>query len=358
MEEKVSSTRNAPESLQHQDVTTDEPAPEETPPATDALPEEETDSFTMHPIGTIRSIYRLCVGTPRQGLLAPQARGRIELTVDNALDMVDGLEHYSHIWIVFIFHLNTPSKKKITKIAPPALGDGQKVGVLATRSPHRASRIGMTLAQLDRVQVIGKDKAKQQKQRVVLHISGLDLVDGTPVLDLKPYVPTYDSIPNPDALKVPSWVSGGLATKRPVQISTAAQQELQDILEENPTALEFYGPHCGEASVATTGQVLTTAIEQVLAVDVRSEWQTKKARQGNSQADRAARVKNVLTPAVPSNSTAVSRSQLLCTQQLDNLLIHYSVDAPSSSNRAASQGSGAEDVVTVHSIQLLLTASF
>ncbi|KAI2500287.1 hypothetical protein MHU86_14167 [Fragilaria crotonensis] len=203
---------------------------------------DEQKNIVSFPIGVVRSIYRLCVGTPRQGLLAPHARGRIELTCENANDMVDGLEGFSHIWIVFWFHLNTNTKSTSSssstntnnsnsttrppaapsKIAPPALG-GKKVGVLATRSPHRSNPIGITLCKLDSIMTIGGGpKGKGQTttksgQRVILNISGLDLVDGTPVLDIKPYVPNYDSIGD-EELRLPPWVSGGLETKRPVHI--------------------------------------------------------------------------------------------------------------------------------------------
>jgi tRNA-Thr(GGU) m(6)t(6)A37 methyltransferase TsaA len=339
-------------------------------------------SFVATPIGQVRSIYRLCVGTPRQGLLAPNARGRIELTGN--VDVVDGLEQFSHIWIVFLFHLNTTSsscsnttqQRKIpSKIAPPALG-GKKVGVLATRSPHRGNPIGMTLCQLDSIDIVKNKKNKDSDKKfptVILHISGLDLVDGTPVLDIKPFVPHYDSVPQGGAgLKVPSWVSGGLATKRQVVISEAARSELFSLLEVTPDALDFYGPHCGDESIDETIEELVPCIEQVLAVDVRSAWQTKKARGGKSQADRAKRVQNVidkttsaggsssasadstsLTVVTSDSSSNESPAAALCTQQLDNLLIYYSLDKPEETDRDTSEGSGAEDIVTVHSFQLL-----
>ena len=137
-----------------------------------STPTEDAGSGTAgivsaKPIGVVRSVYRLCVGTPRQGLLSPQSRGRIELTVENASDMVDGLEGFSHIWILFVFHLNTvPKNHKSppTKIAPPALG-GHKVGVLATRSPHRYNPMGMTLCKLDSISIVGGGSNKKTKTK-------------------------------------------------------------------------------------------------------------------------------------------------------------------------------------------------
>ena len=299
----------------------------------------QTDGLLVKPIGVVRSIYRLCVGTPRQGLLAPNAHGRIELNGLTA-HAVDGLENFSHIWIVFIFHLNTQAKNSNripTKIAPPALG-GKKVGVFATRSPHRNNPIGMTLCKLDSI-----TKPTKNNNKTFLNVSGLDLVDGTPVLDIKPYVPHYDSVPE-DQLRLPSWVSEGLATRRPVNIEAEALHALENILTENPSALQFYGGD-GQSIDAIMEQV-TNCIAEVLSIDVRSAWQTKKAREGKFQAERVGRVQGEYDDKDSGDETNE------CTQQLDNLMIHYTVSRPDSQNRDASEGSGAEDIVSVHSIQL------
>lgn len=306
--------------------------------------EDILDGLLVKRIGTIRSIYRLCVGTPRQGLLAPNARGCIELEKlgdSSTASSVSGLEGYSHIWILFVFHLNTKSRnsKRIkTKIAPPALG-GEKVGIFATRTPHRFNPIGMTLCKLDRIERIKHNK----REKVVLHISGLDLVDGTPVLDIKPYVPVYDSVPMD--VKLPPWVADGLATKRNVVISQTAKDELMEILEKDKNALQFYGPKYGDESVRETIDYAMECICQVLAIDVRSSFQTKKAREGKSQAERSNRLKDV-DLGEPAASD-------ICTQQLDNLLIQYTVDEAANRKRLSSEGSGAEDTVTIVSIQLL-----
>ena len=302
------------------------------------------DGIYVKRVGTIRSIYRLCVGTPRQGLLAPNARGCIELEKlgdSSTASSVSGLEGYSHIWILFVFHLNTKSKsaKRIkSKIAPPALG-GDKVGIFATRTPHRFNPIGITLCKLDRIQTIRAGK----KEKVILHISGLDLVDGTPVLDIKPYVPVYDSVAA--NVKLPPWVEGGLATQRKVSYSESSIKELTSILEQNKNALQFYGPKYGEKSTEETLESIQRCITQVLAIDVRSSFQTKKAREGKFQAERSVRLKDM--------RNEVNEVSEVCTQQIDNLLIKYTVDEETNTKRSSSEGSGAEDIVTVLSIQLL-----
>ena len=316
--------------------------------------EDETQAdggIFLKRVGTIRSIYRLCVGTPRQGLLAPNARGYIELEKigDSSLaSSVIGLEEYSHIWIIFIFHLNTKSsnpKRIKSKISPPALG-GKKVGLYATRSPHRYNPMGITLCKIDRIERVKVNKNDEEK--VIIHISGLDLVDGTPVLDIKPFVPTYDSVPMSD-VKLPSWVEGGLATKRNVIVNQDAQNDLLAILQHNKDALQFYGHHGYEesSSLQETMNYVLDCIRQVLAIDVRSNFQTRKAREGKFQAERAKRLQGT------SSTTTAAAVTDVCTQQLDNLLIEYIVDETSDAKRSSSVGSGAEDTVTVLSIKLL-----
>ena len=306
------------------------------------------NDLNVKPIGVVRSIYRLCVGTPRQGLLAPNARGRIDLFQlgdSSPADSVDGLEKYSHIWILFVFHLNTqsnnPSKIK-SKITPPALG-GQRVGIYATRTPHRYNPIGITLCRLDRIVVT-------DKKTVTLHISGLDLVDGTPVLDIKPFVPVYDSVRELDGKAVvPSWVEDGLATQRPVIFLDSAKSDLRAILDRDPTALEFYGPKHDETSIDDTFESILKCIQQVLAIDVRSSYQTKKNRSGEFQAERSIRMKVFTRRASKTHG-----SSNICTQQLDNLLISYEITEASDLKRGPSQNSGAEDILTVISIEYLL----
>eukprot|EP00578_Thalassiosira_sp_NH16_P029821 CAMPEP_0181075950 /NCGR_PEP_ID=MMETSP1071-20121207/157_1 /TAXON_ID=35127 /ORGANISM="Thalassiosira sp., Strain NH16" /LENGTH=429 /DNA_ID=CAMNT_0023157095 /DNA_START=53 /DNA_END=1342 /DNA_ORIENTATION=+ len=334
-----------------------EPPPGPGPARIKKLPtiEDETAAnnggLFVTPVGTIRSIYKLCVGTPRQGLLAPNARGCIELAKigdSSASSSVIGLEGYSHVWIIFVFHLNTkssnPNKRIKSKISPPALG-GEKVGIFATRSPHRYNPIGITLCKIDRIERI--KKTRHTKERVLIHLSGLDLVDGTPVLDIKPYVPTYDSVSPADGgvVNLPSWVEGGLATKRRVIIAPSAKTDLTSILENDSNALQFYGSEYGEHTVDETAEYALGCIRQVLAIDVRSNYQTKKARGGNFQAERARRLQGATQGSVVAED--------VCTQQLDNLLIEYTVDEASDRKRASSAGSGAEDEVTVSSIKLL-----
>ena len=144
-----------------------------------------SEGFFIQPIGHIESCYRHCIGTPRQGLLVPESRASLKLTTNISPEALVGLENFSHVCISFKFHLNTNTLKEskafskgstfTAKISLPMLKGTQKIGVLATRSPHRPNPIGITLAQVDRV---------DKKNRTV-YLKACDLVNGTPVLDIK-----------------------------------------------------------------------------------------------------------------------------------------------------------------------------
>ncbi|KAJ0050755.1 hypothetical protein NL108_005897, partial [Boleophthalmus pectinirostris] len=136
------------------------------------------------PIGFLSSCFSVKNGTPRQPTICGPSRAelRIEHSVfNNPEHALVGLEQYSHVWIIFVFHKNGHLSAK-AKVKPPRL-DGQKVGVYSTRSPHRPNALGLTLAKLDKFKVSD-----------TLYLSDIDMIDGTPVLDIKPYIPDYDSI--------------------------------------------------------------------------------------------------------------------------------------------------------------------
>jgi tRNA (Thr-GGU) A37 N-methylase len=360
-----------------------------------------TSSWVFPRIGVVQSVYRLCVGTPRQGMLAPHARGTIRLEIPQAEVAVQGLERFSHIWIVFVFHLNTVSSTSSSssssssnndnnnhhhqshsrppaKIAPPALG-GIKVGTFATRSPHHYNPIGITLAKLDRIRTVKqynnnnnnhtpttKTNSKQKMTLVTyLDVSGIDLVDGTPVLDIKPYVATYDA--PTEYSTVPAWVSEGLNQRRTVHFTETAKAQLHqiinmvhdDVLPGGDTVLQFYDDY----------ESIMKCIQEVLAVDVRSSYQTNKARNGKFRAEQSQRLQQQIQSSTKRQTTADSlssssfQSSICCTQQIDNLLISYTVQPPPTvhnqpkMNRSESMGSGAEDHVIVTSIQILTTTT-
>ncbi|MCI8211852.1 tRNA-Thr(GGU) m(6)t(6)A37 methyltransferase TsaA [Pseudomonas sp. S25] len=141
-----------------------------------------TDSYTVSPIGFVRSCFKEKFAIPRQPQLAPAARGVLELVAPfDQGDAVQGLEQVSHVWLLFLFHLALEEKPRL-KVRPPRLGGNQSMGVFATRATHRPNGIGQSVVKLDKVEA-GR-----------LYLSGIDLLDGTPVLDIKPYVPYADNV--------------------------------------------------------------------------------------------------------------------------------------------------------------------
>ena len=124
-----------------------------------------------------------------------------------------GLADFSHVWVVWAFHQNANAAAK-PKVAPPRLG-GRRVGLYATRTPHRPNAIGLSLARLEAV------------ERDVVHLTGLDVVDGTPILDIKPYIPGYDAPGAGEGCAVPEWLGGGAPAPLPVEFAPSALAELR-----------------------------------------------------------------------------------------------------------------------------------
>jgi len=138
------------------------------------------------PIGTIHSCFTEKFGIPRQPGMIQSATARLELFPPfNREEMVRGLEQFSHIWVHFLFHQTVEEGWKPT-VRPPWLGGRKRVGVFASRSPHRPNHMGLSVVRLDGVVV--------EKGIHFLELSGVDFLDQTPVLDIKPYIPYSDCI--------------------------------------------------------------------------------------------------------------------------------------------------------------------
>jgi len=152
---------------------------------------DEVQSFKFDAIGIIESPYREKFAIPRQPNLVSAAKGKVVLIgAANNHELVRDIEQFSHLWLLFVFH-GTQAQGWKPLVRPPRLGGNKKTGVFATRSTFRPNPIGMSVVTLDKVITT--------KQQTVLHISGLDLLDGTPIVDIKPYVPYSDAIINAGA---------------------------------------------------------------------------------------------------------------------------------------------------------------
>ncbi|XP_027405527.1 tRNA (adenine(37)-N6)-methyltransferase isoform X1 [Bos indicus x Bos taurus] len=145
-------------------------------------PALETGNLLTEPIGYLESCFSAKNGTPRQPSICSHSRAclRIRKSIfNNPEHSLMGLEQFSHVWILFVFHKNGHLSYK-AKVQPPRL-NGAKTGIFSTRSPHRPNAIGLTLAKLERV------------EGGAVYLSGIDMIHGTPVLDIKPYIADYDS---------------------------------------------------------------------------------------------------------------------------------------------------------------------
>ncbi|MEW8690366.1 MAG: tRNA (N6-threonylcarbamoyladenosine(37)-N6)-methyltransferase TrmO [Candidatus Thiodiazotropha endolucinida] len=144
--------------------------------------------FEFQPIGIIHSCFKEKFGIPRQSRLIPEAEARLEILPPyNRAEAFRELADYSHLWVVFVFHASATGEWKPT-VRPPRLGGNQRVGVFASRSPIRPNPIGLSVVDLLDLEL--------SHNCVNLHLGGVDLLDGTPVLDIKPYLPYVDAIPD------------------------------------------------------------------------------------------------------------------------------------------------------------------
>jgi len=144
--------------------------------------------LAIQPIGVIHSCFTEKFGIPRQPGMVKSAMAQLHLyPAFNREEMLRGLEQFSHIWVHFLFHQTVEEGWKPT-IRPPWLGGQKRVGIFACRSPHRPNHMGLSAVRLEAI--------AQKKSGFVLELSGVDFLDKTPVLDIKPYVPYSDCLPS------------------------------------------------------------------------------------------------------------------------------------------------------------------
>lgn len=204
------------------------------------------EEFKFTAIGTVQSPFKDKFGIPRQPGLVSQAKGLIKIHDDPDLKTaLRSLEEFSHVWIVFVFHEHGGRNWK-PSIRPPRLGGARKVGVLASRSPHRPNPIGLSAVLLEKIDLEAEGGPE-------IHVAGIDLLDGTPVLDIKPYIPYADAIPDANA----GWASEAII-RTPVKFSEEAEAE---ILKRDPV---------GEKN-------LRALIIEVLELDPRPAFKKRQA---------------------------------------------------------------------------------
>ncbi|MDF2154361.1 tRNA (N6-threonylcarbamoyladenosine(37)-N6)-methyltransferase TrmO [Vibrio sp. CAU 1672] len=198
--------------------------------------------YSIEPIGIIESPYKEKFAVPRQPRLVPAAKSRVKLVGDaNSPEAVRGLEQFSHVWLLFLFDQNLAAGWKPT-VRPPRLGGNERIGVFASRSTFRPNGIGMSAVEVKSITKKG--------EQVYLDLGSVDLVDGTPIVDIKPYIPYSDAIP-----EAHSGYAGEAPETSQVDFSSAALA----ILEKRSDT-----------------EYVKTVIEQVLAQDPRPAYKKNK----------------------------------------------------------------------------------
>jgi tRNA-Thr(GGU) m(6)t(6)A37 methyltransferase TsaA len=151
-------------------------------PAITAFP-----SVEIRPIAVLYSPYDEKFAVPRQPSLVAQGKGILRLLPPyNSPDAVRGLAQFSHLWLIFQFH-QIPDRHWHATVRPPRLGGNERIGVFASRATHRPNPIGLSKVALERIEIADGE--------VLLHLGSVDLVNGTPVFDIKPYIAFADSDP-------------------------------------------------------------------------------------------------------------------------------------------------------------------
>lgn len=210
--------------------------------------------FSLQSIGMVETPFVQKLGIPRQPSLAPSVKGKIILKREFAReDTLRGIESFSHLWILYWCHKSDSWRETIR---PPRLGGKEKVGFLATRSPHRPNPIGLSVVKFE-----GIDSDKN------LIISGMDILDQTPVLDIKPYLPMWDSIPQANN----GWIdSTEKLISMPVSFDQLAPEQFEELDQEQIQGLRE--TLCWDPRPAYTKDNDRTFIHQVFDLEVTWKW--------------------------------------------------------------------------------------
>ncbi|WP_180062618.1 tRNA (N6-threonylcarbamoyladenosine(37)-N6)-methyltransferase TrmO [Acinetobacter sp. YH12114] len=206
--------------------------------------------LTLPIIGIMKSPYKEKFGIPRQPNLV-QVESYIDMLEPyNDLLAFEGIEAFSHLWLLWQFHdnKNQQQTKFRAQVRPPRLGGNQKIGVFATRSMYRPSPVGLSVVQLKQVKKVGK--------AVRVYVTGSDLLDGTPILDIKPYIQYSDAVMEAQS----GYVQDEPERKQVVWTEQAAVQK-QQLLQQHKISAQMLGE-----------------LEQVLSLDPRPAYQEDETR--------------------------------------------------------------------------------
>lgn len=189
----------------------------------------------ISPIAYFKSPLKTKFGLPKQSGLAQSLQGKIVFTPEwRDAEALRGMEGFDYLWLIWAFSANK-HKATGTTVRPPVLGGNTRMGLWATRSPYRPNNIGLSAVKIEQIEY---DSAEGP----VIHVSGADLMDSTPIFDIKPYVPYADAFP--DAR------SGFTGIDKIKTLQVDIPQEIEQQL----------------------GSALTTTLKEVLALDPRPQY--------------------------------------------------------------------------------------
>lgn len=172
----------------------------------------------IKPIARIQTDFSEKFGVPRQAGLAPSLTGKIVFEPEyRNIRAVKELDGFSHIWLIWEFSQCSDSKFSPT-VRPPRLGGNRRVGVFASRSPFRPNRLGLSCVKIEKIETDGKNAP-------IITASGVDMTDGTPIYDIKPYIPIADCIPTAS--------EGYTAQTKKYKINVSCDENLLSIIPEN-----------------------------------------------------------------------------------------------------------------------------
>lgn len=185
--------------------------------------------ITITPVAKIKNGYNEKFGIPRQSGLAPQVKSEIIFEKDyRDENLIRDIEQYSHLWLIWGF---TENKNEWSPtVRPPKLGGNKRVGVFATRSPYRPNSLGLSVVKLEEI--------RKSEEGIILVVSGADLLNDTPIFDIKPYLPYVDAIPEAKGGFSEDFKNDILKVSIPDEIknkfSSEDIEEITSILELNP----------------------------------------------------------------------------------------------------------------------------
>lgn len=182
---------------------------------------EKIEKFIIEPIGFLRSRIKYRYEAPRQGVLAGEEEAVIKLYPgNNYTQALKGLEGFERIWVIYRFHLNNNWKPLVT----PPRNNGKKLGVFATRAPYRPNHLGLSCVRLLRI------------DKLNIYITESDILDGSPVYDIKPYLPYSDSFPDAKT----GWVTTNPEEMFTVLFTPVAEEQMIWLNREAGINLEGY----------------------------------------------------------------------------------------------------------------------